>query len=149
MPGEQQHPIESLMKTAMETIKEMVDVSTVVGNPVETPDGTVIVPVCRVACGFGAGGGEIEAQVQENEQFPLFGGGSGAGMSVQPVGFLVVGQGQIRFLPIDSNMLADRLIDLAPQLFSQLQALFKRDGQEREAAPVTSASPAGGTRSAL
>lgn len=150
MPEEQQerqqHPIESLMKTAMETIKEMVDVNTVVGSPVETPDGTVIVPVCRVACGFGAGGGEIEAQAPENEQFPFFGGGSGAGMSVQPVGFLVVGQGQIRFLPIDGNVLADRLIDLAPQLLSQLQSLFKRGEQKQAASTVPAAPPPGGTR---
>ena len=52
------HPIETLMKTAMESIKEMVDVNTVVGDPVETPDGMVIVPVSRVTCGFAAGGGE-------------------------------------------------------------------------------------------
>ncbi|MCL6446722.1 MAG: GerW family sporulation protein [Armatimonadetes bacterium] len=152
MPGEQQeqeqqqHPIESLMKTAMETIKQMVDVNTVVGDPVETPDGTVIMPVSRVSCGFGAGGGEFgpaEKIKSEEGQTPYFGGGSGAGVSVQPVGFLVVGHGQIRFLPVDNNIIIDRLIDLAPQVLEKIESLWKKDNrqQQRQFAP---ASPAAG-----
>jgi len=123
------HPIEGLMKTAMESIREMVDVNTVVGDPVETPDGTVIIPVSRVACGFVAGGGNFEAgrdskQTEGDSQEPIFGGGSGAGVSVKPIGFLVVGNGQVRMLPVEGNMLADRLIDVAPQLLSQIQSMF-------------------------
>jgi len=127
-----EHPIEGLMKTAMESIKQMTDVNTVVGDPVETPDGTVIIPISRVACGFGAGGGELEPQQgNEQNQTPFFGGGSGAGVSVQPVGFLVVGKGQIRLLPVDGNVLVDRLVDLAPQLISQLESIFKRDKRQQ------------------
>ncbi len=123
------HPIEGLMKTAMESIKEMVDVNTIVGDPVETPDGSVIIPISRVACGFAAGGGEFEtAGSQQEDGMALpFGGGSGAGVSVQPVGFLVVGQGQIRLLPVDGNAVMDRIIDVAPQLLAQIEAMFKRD----------------------
>ena len=131
------HPIEGLMKTAMESIKEMVDVNTIVGDPVETPDGSVIIPISKVACGFAAGGGEFEAangQQNENQAAQQgtgtalpFGGGSGAGVSVQPVGFLVVGQGQIRLLPVDGNVVVDRIIDVAPQILSQVQAIFRRD----------------------
>jgi len=135
-----EHPIEGLMKTAMESIKEMVDVNTVVGDPVETPDGTVIIPISRVACGFGAGGGEFESQGQgdggQEEQAPFFGGGSGGGVSVQPVGFLVVGQGQIRLLPVDSNVIYDRLLDVAPQLLAQLQSMCRRERHNTET-PVT------------
>lgn len=111
------------MKTAMESIKGMVDVNTVVGDPVEAQDGTVIVPVSRVAFGFAAGGGEYATQPSEpapDGDYP-FGGGSGAGVSVQPVGFLVVGQGQIRMLPVDGSQPLDRLIDLAPQLLDKLR----------------------------
>ncbi len=145
------HPIAGLMKTAMESIKEMVDVNTIVGDPVETPDGSVIIPISRVACGFAAGGGEFEPSAQQNGQggqqgggqgggqggsqaaggLP-FGGGSGAGVSVQPVGFLVVGQGQIRLLPVDGNAVVDRIIDIAPQLLSQVQTIFKRDRRPAE-----------------
>lgn len=127
-----EHPIEGLMKTAMENIKEMVDVNTVVGDPVESPDGTVIIPISRVSFGFGAGGGEFESSGREeggvkDQQAPFFGGGSGAGVSVQPVGFLVVGNGQVRLLPVDSNAIVDRIIEVAPQFISQIQSMFKRN----------------------
>ena len=136
-----EHPIEGLMKTAMESIKEMVDVNTVVGDPVETPDGTVIIPISRVACGFGAGGGEFESQGQgdggQEEQTPFFGGGSGGGVSVQPVGFLVVGQGQIWLMPVDSNVIYDRLLDVAPQLLAQLQSMCRRERHNTETSVTT------------
>lgn len=129
-----EHPIEGLMKTAMESIKEMVDVNTVVGDPVETPDGSVIIPVSRVACGFAAGGGEYAAngngKKEESSFGSPFGGGSGAGVSVQPMGFLVVGNGQIRLLPVDdSHALYDRLIDAAPQMLNQIQGMFNKVGK--------------------
>ncbi len=123
----EQHPIEGLMKTAMESIKEMIDVNTVIGDPVETPDGTIIIPISRVAFGFGAGGGEFEHDAQEeivDGQKPFFGGGSGAGVSVQPVGFLVVGHGNIRLLPVENNVILDRLVDLAPQVLEQIQSIL-------------------------
>lgn len=119
------HPIETLMKTAMESIKEMIDVNTVVGDAIETPDGTVIVPVSRVTCGFAAGGGEYEAGREGQEGMP-FGGGSGAGVSVQPVGFLVVGNNQVRLLPVDGNPAVDRLIDLAPEVLERVEHLMLR-----------------------
>ncbi|MFX4260922.1 GerW family sporulation protein [Pelotomaculum propionicicum] len=132
----EQHPIEGLMKTAMESIKEMVDVNTVVGDPVEAPDGTVIIPISRVACGFAAGGGEFEISADRGEgenQMPAFGGGSGAGVSVKPIGFLVVGNGQIRLLPVDGNAIYDRLIDVAPQVLAQIQSMFGRGNGQSQA----------------
>ena len=148
--GEQQHPIEGLMKTAMESIKEMVDVNTIVGDPVETPDGSVIIPVSRVACGFAAGGGEFETggNGEKEQTMPGFGGGSGAGVSVQPVGFLVVGQGQVRLLPVDGNALYDRIIDMTPQIINQIQTMVERlrgnnqqTGQNAQSANATSVPP--------
>lgn len=120
------------MKTAMKSIKEMTDVNTVVGDPVESPDGTIIIPISRVACGFGAGGGEFESAGgddtgdEEQESIPFFGGGSGGGVSVQPVGFLVVGHGQTRLLPVNCNVIADRVLDLVPQLLSQVQSMLSQ-----------------------
>jgi len=134
------HPIEGLMKTAMESIKEMVDVNTVVGDAVEAADGTIIIPVSRVACGFAAGGGEFETagggNNQEQQSLP-FGGGSGAGVSVQPVGFLVVSMGNIRFLPVDGNQMVDRLIDLAPNLVNQVQNMVSGKGKKNKASTQT------------
>lgn len=133
------------MKTAMESIKEMVDVNTIIGDPVETPDGTIIIPVSRVACGFGAGGGEFEAcrqgkgeKGEQKDSPPYFGGGSGGGVSVQPVGFLVVGNGQIRLIPVDNNVIYDRLIDVAPQILKQIQNMMsgENSGNNNESTPV-------------
>lgn len=145
------HPIEGLMETAMESIKSMVDVNTILGDPVETPDGSVIIPVSRVSLGFAAGGSEYESDERQqgqkqqggnnSEKFP-FGGGSGAGISVNPVAFLVVGQGQTRLMPVDNNVVFDRLIDMAPRLIDQLRGMTggggkqSTNGRYKESAPI-------------
>lgn len=131
------HPIETLMKTAMESIKDMVDVNTIVGDPVETPDGSVIMPVSRVACGFAAGGADYQSDgsSQGDKQTLPFGGGSGGGVSVRPVGFLVVGQNQVRLLPVEGNPVAERLIDLAPNLLERLQVMMQQRQQQKEEPP--------------
>lgn len=115
------------MKTAMENIKGIMDVNTVVGDPVETPDGTVIIPVSRVACGFAAGGNAFAAaeKTGSSEEMP-FGGGSGAGVSVQPVGFLVVNADNVRLIPVESNHLAERVIDLAPQILEKIEEIRRK-----------------------
>ncbi len=142
------HPIESLMKTAMESIQGMVDVNTIVGDPVETHDGSVIIPITKVACGFAAGGSEFappdgkkkqghegegnpgeQAKTEGGGEFP-FGGGSGAGVSVQPVGFLVVGNGQVRLLPIDGNVILDRLIDTTPNLLDRIFSTVRKNKEQ-------------------
>ncbi len=137
-----EHPIQGLMKTAMDSIKEMVDVNTVIGDPVETQDGSVIVPISRVTFGFAAGGGEYKGDKtpdgllgmqqqggqqggNESQSLP-FAGGSGAGVSVQPVGFLIVGQGSVRMLPVEGGgAMIDRLIDMTPQVLSQVGSMIK------------------------
>jgi len=129
------HPIESLMKTAMESIQQIVDVNTIVGDPVETHDGSVIIPISRVSCGFAAGGSEFAPSTEDNKQnanpggqapaLP-FGGGAGAGVSVQPVAFLVVGNGNIRLLPVDGNAVVDRLIDTVPDLLDKVVGMFQK-----------------------
>lgn len=113
----------------MESIKEMVDVNTVIGDAVETPDGSVIIPVSRVGFGFAAGGTEFEAHDHDQEEELPFGGGSGAGVSVQPVGFLVVGNNQVRLLPVGNNAIYDRLVDAVPQLLEKVQEMFNDKGQ--------------------
>lgn len=127
-----EHPIQSLIKTSMESIKEMVDVNTIVGDAVETQDGSVIIPVSRVCFGFAAGGSEFDAKSsKENDKSDKqklpFGGGSGAGVSVQPMAFMVVGQGQIRLLPVSQNTTIERIIDIAPQIIDQINNILKRN----------------------
>lgn len=122
------HPIEGLMQTAMESLKTMVDVNTILGDPVETPDGAVIVPVSRVSFGFAAGGSEFSGSHGKNapaEESHPFGGGSGAGIALNPVAFLVVGRESVRLLPVNQSAIYDRLIDAIPQMIDQIQGMVK------------------------
>ncbi|AIC95301.1 GerW family sporulation protein [Shouchella lehensis] len=126
-----EHPIQGLMKTAMENIKAMADVNTIVGDPVETPDGSVIMPVSKVGFGFAAGGSEFYTEHSQTyaEQGHPFGGGSGGGVSITPIAFLVVNHKGVNMVHLDSSThLYERLLDLAPQAFEKIQHLMKHDG---------------------
>ena len=118
------HPIEGLMQTAMESLKTMVDVNTILGDPVETPDGAVIVPVSRGSFGFAAGGSEFAAAKGADAGHP-FGGGSGAGIALNPVAFLVVAKESVRLLPVNQSAIYDRLIDAVPQFLDRIQGMVK------------------------
>ncbi len=121
------HPIQGLMRTAMQSLEGMVDVNTVVGDAVETQEGTVIVPVSQVSFGFVAGGGEYGAARRPADAGLPFGGGSGAGVSVRPVAFLVVQQGSVRLLPVDQRAGLERLLDLAPEVVDRILAILDRE----------------------
>jgi sporulation protein YtfJ len=121
-----QHPIEELMKTAMESIKEMVDVNTIVGDAVQTIDGTVIIPVSKVAFGFAAGGGEYSGdRKNESPNFP-FAGGSGAGVSINPVAFMIVGRNNtIKMIPASPHAALDRALDNIPNIIEKIKNAFE------------------------
>ncbi len=129
-----EHPIEGLMTTAMENIQQMVKVNTIVGDPVETQEGTVIIPISKVNFGFGAGGTDYQPQSnvepskdkqqdqqQSDQNSYNFGGGSGAGVMMDPMGFLIVNNTDVRLLRISEREGLDRLLNLAPDLIEQLQ----------------------------
>ena len=130
-----EHPIQGLMQTAMENIKEMVDVNTIVGDPVETPEGSVILPISKVGFGFAAGGSEFKVESEQSgssrggEQATValpFGGGSGGGVSITPIAFLVVGAQGVKVVPLDnSTHIYERMIDLAPQVVDKIQGMMK------------------------
>lgn len=116
----------------MENLKEMVDVNTIIGDPVETPDGSVILPISRVGFGFAAGGSQYRTRRESlgpgaaNPEHLPFGGGAGGGVSINPMGFLVVGHGNVKLLSAESgNQLYDRLIDLAPAIMDRLESYAK------------------------
>ena len=118
-----EHPINNLMGTVMENIKGMVDVNTIIGDPVETSNGTIIIPVSKVGFGFAAGGSDIPAKGEQSS----FGGGSGAGVSISPIGFLVVTADQIKLIPISStNTPIDKLIDYIPEVFDKVNTLIQK-----------------------
>ena len=133
------HPIQGLMRTAMQSLQKMVDVNTVVGDAVETKDGTVIVPVSQVSFGFAAGGGEYGvARRSATDATIPFGGGSGAGVTVKPVAFLVVQQGAVRLLPVDQQASIERLLDLAPEIIDKILSAFAAPQRGRDAVAARS-----------
>ena len=123
----EKHPIQGIMSTTMENIRDMVDVNTVIGDPVTTPDGSTIIPISRVTFGFVAGGGEYtvgtKAQQERQADDLPFAGGAGAGVSVQPLGFLSVNPVQIKLLPAQYYAPIDRVIELIPQVFGEVKKL--------------------------
>ena len=128
-----EHPIGSLMQTTLENIKDMVDVNTVIGEPIPTPGGTTIIPVSKVSFGFLSGGGEYDAAKQPASMTLPFAGGSGAGVSVQPVGFLVVNDEGVRVLPAQCQTAFDRAVNAAPQLVEDIQHLIGKKKKDQAA----------------
>ena len=110
-----EHPIGSLMDTTMEKIKEMIDVNTIIGEPITSPDGTLIIPVSKVSYGFAAGGSDLPTK-KENKD--CFGGGSGAGVTIQPVS-------------VDREEgTADKLVNMIPDVLKKVKGVFKKDKSE-------------------
>jgi sporulation protein YtfJ len=120
-----EHPIQGIMDSTMQKIKEMVDVNTIVGDPMSTPDGATIIPISKVSFGFVSGGSDLNSK-QEKAKEP-FAGGSGAGISINPVGFIVIKGEDVRMLQISNNPSSvDKLIDMAPDLIERLKALIAK-----------------------
>lgn len=123
-----EHPIGSLMDTTMEKIKKMIDVNTIIGEPITSPDGTLIIPVSKVSYGFAAGGSDLPTK-KENKD--CFGGGSGAGVTIQPVAFLTVYQGDVRLVSVDRDEgTADKLVNMIPDVLKKVKGVFKKDKSE-------------------
>lgn len=124
------HPIENLMRSTMENLKEMIDVNTVIGDSIQTNDGTCIVPISKVTFGFASGGTEFgdpcKIDLDKDAKHP-FGGGSGAGVTVKPVAFLVVRNDSVRLINVEHANTADKVIDSIPQLIDTFKGLFSKD----------------------
>lgn len=130
-----EHPIEGIMRTTLENIKDMVDVNTVVGDAIKTPDGNTIIPVSRVSFGFVAGGGEYGKGVAMDGTKPAypFAGGTGAGVSLSPTAFLVVSGGQVRLLPACFHSTVDRMIELIPHLVDSVKCAIEEGKKKYQA----------------
>jgi len=118
------HPIENLMRTTMESIRDMVDVNTIIGDAVEAHDGSVIIPISKVSFGFASGGSEFNCGKDISAKYP-FGGGAGAGVSVKPVAFLVIKNDIIRLLSIEHDNTYEKVIDSVPQILDTIKSMFK------------------------
>ena len=131
-----EHPIEGLMTTAMNSIKDMVDVNTIIGEPIETSNNIVIIPISKVSFGFAAGGSEFngetideykKAEKEEQIQYKLpFGGGAGAGVSINPIAFLVIQSDGVKLMPVNHSSSMDKLLDYVPDLLEKTNCMMNK-----------------------
>jgi len=137
-----EHPIEGLMITAMNSIEEMIDVNTIVGEPIEVNNNITIIPISRVSFGFAAGGSEFTGETvdeynkkdkEESIQYRLpFGGGAGAGASIKPIAFLVIQNGQVKLISVEHTNSLDKLLDYVPDLFNKVNQMMNKKLQSKE-----------------
>lgn len=137
-----EHPIDGLMITAMNSIQDMVDVNTIIGEPIQISNNTVIIPVSKVCFGFAAGGSEFKGETideyrkvekQEEVQYRLpFGGGSGAGVNINPVAFLIIQGNNVKLLPVEHSSAIDKLIDYVPDLLEKTNSIINKEMQNKK-----------------
>ena len=124
--------LEGLMSTSMEKIRDLVDVDTIIGKPISSPDGTTIIPISKVSFGFVSGGSDIPAKVEKD----VFAGGAGAGITIKPQAFIVINkEGDAKILELGGKASPiEGIIDSAPELLNKLKTMFgkKKDAEEDE-----------------
>ena len=121
------HYLGELTESSMKNLQTLLDSNSVIGKEVITPDGTVILPVSRVSFGFGTGGGDLPATQKE-----LFGGGTGGGVSITPLAFLIVKNGDVKLLQVQSySNTADRVVGMVPEVVDKVSGLIN----SKKAAP--------------
>lgn len=138
----QNHPIEGIMTTAMDSIQGMVDVNTIIGEPIETSAGSVIIPISKVSFGFAAGGSEFKGETvneytkkekEEQVQYRLpFGGGSGAAVNINPVAFLVVQSDSVKLLPVCHSSSLDKVLDYVPEIIEKVEKVLCKNDKKEE-----------------
>lgn len=125
--------INTFLGVSIDKIKQMVDVNTVVGDPITLPDGITIVPVSRMSYGFAAGGSDVPNKSDRD----IFGGGTGAGVNVTPVAFLVIRNGELKMLPVNAKPSSiDRAVSMVPDMVDKVTGLFKKETPVADLEPV-------------
>ena len=137
-----EHPIEGLMTTAMNSIQDMIDVNTIIGEPIETSNNIVIIPISKVSFGFAAGGSEFKGETvdeytkkdkEEAIQYRLpFGGGSGAGVTINPIAFLVIQPNNVKLMPVNHSSSLDKLLDYMPDLMEKANNMMNKCVQTKK-----------------
>lgn len=127
------HPVENLMRSTMENLRDMIDVNTVIGDTVRMDNGTAIIPISKVSFGFASGGSDFTINNEEKREgkYP-FGGGSGAGVSVKPVAFLIVRDNSVRLMPVDQDNTYDRIVDTILQVLDMFKDMFNKKDKNTE-----------------
>ena len=124
----------NMLENTIAKIKEMVDVNSVVGEPITTPDGVTIIPISKVSIGFGGGGSDFVSKNLNKQENP-FGGGAGGGVKVTPIAFLIVKDGNVRMLPVaaPANTTADRVVEMVPDVLDKISNFIDTRTQKKDA----------------
>lgn len=120
------NPVSDMMSEAVKSIKGLIDVNTVIGEPMQVSDGTVIIPISRVSFGFGGGGSEFASKVKSEEN--LFGGGMGGGASVKAEAFMIIANGNVRIVPVNGGSSpVERIVDMLPNAVDKINGFFSKN----------------------
>lgn len=128
------HPLPNMMGSSIDKIREMIDVNTVIGDPISVSEGVTVIPVSKVKIGYAGGGSDFITKNQPASKDNVFGGGAGAGVTITPVAFLVIKGDSVRMLPVTTppSGSVERLVELLPELIDQISALGKKKSSEEE-----------------
>ena len=134
---EKQHPIGELMTTTMEKLREMVDANTIVGKPIQAGNVTII-PISRLTVGFASGGSDFTTKNQKPEADNAFGGGSGAGMNLAPVAFLIVKGDTVRLMPVapPAATTVDRVVEMVPEVVDKVTDFIEKQQAKKDSGPA-------------
>ena len=134
---EKQHPIDELMSTTMQKLRDMVDVDTIVGKPIQAGNVTII-PISRLTVGFASGGSDFVSKNQKPEADNSFGGGSGAGMNLSPVAFLIVKGDTVKLMPVapPAATTVDRVVEMVPEVVDKVTDFIEKQQAKKDSEPA-------------
>lgn len=121
------HPLSEMMTSSMAKIKDMIDVNTVIGEPITTPDGVTLIPITKVSVGYGGGGSDFATKNYPANRDNAFGGGAGAGVTITPMAFVVIRGESVRMLPVaePASSSVDRIIELVPEILDRVEDMLR------------------------
>lgn len=128
------HPLPNMLESTLQKVREMINVDSVVGTPITTPEGITIIPVCKVSYGVGGGGSDFPSKNTARPEYP-FGGGTGVGAKITPIAFLVINGQNVRMLPVatPANTTTDRVVEMVPDVLDRI-AGFVDSRKEKQSA---------------
>jgi len=123
-----------MMTSSMSKIRELIDVNTVIGDPIQTPDGVTIIPVSKVSIGFGGGGTDFATKNYPANRDNAFGGGAGTGINITPIAFLIIRGESVRMLPVaePASTSVDRIIEMVPDILDKVENILDERKKKKD-----------------
>ena len=133
--SQQEHPVNDLMNSSMQNLRQLVDVNTIIGDPIKIDEKLSIIPISKVSFGFATAGSDLPNKTENK----LFGGGSGSGVTINPLGFLIVNDGNVQLLQMStSKNTADKIVNMVPEVMDKISSFISKDGKNKNSEVVKS-----------